>query len=168
MTLLVRELRDEDSQLITMTRDCNLAHIRPHLIRRGFPGGDVKVQIRDANGFLIDESDPVSIDSIGSLAFAHGYVKLDINTPLKNGETYEIRTVAFNGYSPTVDVLGICRDFDLRKVVAAYSPNDGFSSAFDLELWEKRMTDREVEFFDGFESAAEPDDGELQADILRR
>lgn len=162
MDLLFSELKNEAFQEITMLEDCNLVNIRPHILKFGNPAGSLKVQVKDSNGFLIEESNSVEISSISALTFAHGYVKFDIITPLKKDQVYRINVVAFNGYAFTMsDFAGLCKDFDLRKVEATYLPNIGFNSAYDIELWRKKMTDRQVEFFDGFTSSTQPLAGQV-------
>ena len=157
MDLIFRELQNEGFQKIKMLENCNLIYIRPHILKVGSPGGQLKLQVRDSFGFLIDESAPINISSIGTLANAHGYLRFDVTTPLRKGETYEIGVLAFNGYTYSAGAyVGLCRDFDLRKVKANFNPNDAFDSAFDFELWERKMSDRSAEFFDGFESALAP------------
>lgn len=164
MQLNYRELKDSAFQEIRATRSANIVNIRPHVIKHGAPAGSLKVQILDSNGFLIKESNAVAISSISTATYAHGYLKFDLNIPILKDQLYQIKLVAFNGYVfSDNNHIGFCRDFDLRKVTADYSPSVGFSSAFDIELWERKMTDRSVDFFDGFESSQAPTAGLVSA-----
>lgn len=157
MDLIYTDLDTEASQEITMINDCNLVYIRPHVIKHGSPGGSIKVQVLDENDYLIGESSSVTVASISTFDYAHGYVRLPIDVPLKAGSTYKINLVGHSGYTfSDANHVGFCRDFDLRKVRAAYTSNLGADSAYDIELWERKVSDRTVEFFDGFETASSP------------
>jgi len=167
MDLIFGELKNELFQTIKPNVDVNLAHIRPKIIKFGSPTGDLKIQIQDSDGFLIEESSVVDITTISVLNFAHGYLKFNTGVSLKKDLIYRINLVAFGTYVFNDDnFVGFCRDFDLRKVDADFVPSTGFKSAYDIELWERRMSDRVVEFFDGFTSNTQPQAGELSATSL--
>lgn len=149
MKLVIHELRTYVEQEYTIAADEHIdaVSMRPHLIRFDFPVGTARLQVRDSNKKLIAQSNAVAIsdmdldEPLGENYF-HGYIRFDINAPLKAGETYWIRLVA-TGYTFSESAyLGWCNDFDLRKVPALYTPNDGWSAALDLEIWGRKRSVR--------------------------
>jgi len=153
-------------QEIKMTADVNLKHIRPHIFKKNNPAGSLRIDIKDQGDHLIASSNVITIASISTFNFAHGYLKFDIATPLKKDLIYFIELVGI-GYTFTEsDHIGFCKDFDLRKVTPNYTPNAGLNSALDLELWGVNVGTRVVEFFDGFESNSSPTQGSITATSL--
>ena len=127
------------TQTFTPTKDMNLVAVRPHIYKHLSPTGTLKVQILDENGYLIDESESITISTISSANYFHGYVRFYIDTSLQSGRTYQMRLKADGGYTFSESAyVGICNDFDLRKVTAGYSPSDGYRAALDFELWERK------------------------------
>lgn len=164
MDLVYTELKNVASQKIKILRDANILFVRPHVFKKGNPAGSLRINIKDSNGFLIERSSVVTIASISTFNFAHGYLRFDLTTPLKKDFIYILELEGFSGYSfSETNHIGFCKDFDLRKVTADFSPNTGLNSALDLELWERVMGTRVVEFFDGFESNAAPTVGDVLA-----
>lgn len=150
-------------QEIKMLDDVNLKHIRPKIYKKGTPAGSLKLNIKDQDGHLISSSNTVLISAISDFNFAHGYLRFDITTPLKKDLIYQIELVGVGYAFSEEDHVGFCRDFDLKKVTANFSPSCGINSALDIELWGLNVGTRIVEFFDGFESNASPVEGELTA-----
>ena len=139
-------------QEIKLLADVNLRYIRPHIYKKNSPAGSLRLDIKDQDNHLIASSDVITIASISAFDFAHGYLRFDVLTPLKKDLIYFIELVGV-GYTFTENAhIGFCKDFDLRKVSANFSPNTGLDSALDLELWGVNVGTRVVEFFDGFES----------------
>lgn len=139
MRLLVDELYDSLYQQVTATKNFDLTAIRPHIYKHNSPSGNLKILLQDENGKLVASSNAVPIASIATLAFAHKYIRFDISHPIKGGLIYRIALEHLGGYAFSESAyIGWCRDFDLRKYEATYTPNTGYSSALDFEAWERR------------------------------
>lgn len=138
MKLIVDELVTYLEQKITTSGSpTQLGAIRPHLYKHNNPAGTLKIQLRDSSNVLLKESDAVTIQEITDVtnAFTHGYIRFLLKCGLLPNTDYYIRLVA-SGYSFSESAyIGWCKDFDLRKYEASYSPSVGIRSAFDYEAW---------------------------------
>lgn len=135
MDLILDELKTTLEQEITPTLNASVMHIRPHLYIENNPSGSVKVQVL-SEGVVIAESSEVSISSITSATYAHGYIRFDVDVFLKENVTYKLRLAPGTGYSFSGSAfVGWCKDFDLRKYATAYSASSGLRSAYDYEVW---------------------------------
>lgn len=147
MKLVVIELGNSLVQTVAVgSKSIQLYAIRPHLYRHNLPTGSLTVQVQDALGNVINLSDTISISSIGSGTYWHGYQRFLISTMLQKNTTYQIALVASGGYTFSESAyVGWCNDFDLRKVPANFTPNFGTNAALDMEFWEsKEFTRRAV------------------------
>lgn len=138
MKLVVAELVTELSQQIKSVGGVrNVRHIRPHLFRKGAPAGGLKLEVRDANGGLIATSNTVLNSAIGSLTYAHGYVKFDVTVQLASEQIYEVALVPTGGYSfAESDWIGWCNGYDLGKYPEITPTSGSFNKPLDLEIWE--------------------------------
>ena len=136
----------ELSQSITVSGgNILLKYIGIHLYKHGHPPGGIHVEVRDAFNKLISASPVITIASIdadlSSEDYYHGYTRFSVTTPLKQLTDYNIALVAGGSYvfsetaSGSTGYIGWCRDYDLKKVEADYTPDQGVNSPFDLELW---------------------------------
>lgn len=138
MKILVNELISERAQKVTATRDMSVAYVRPHLLKVGAPAGNLKLELRDANGRKIAESGSVSIASISTQNF-HGYVRFDVSWQFEEGQTYEIALVP-SGYSfLDSDYIGWVAEFENKKYDLGYTINGIEASPLDMELWESKQ-----------------------------
>lgn len=144
MILVVHELVTVLKQEINLLDKDLLVHaIRPHIYRHNSPTGSLHLEIWDENEKTIAQSSSVAIASIGTAAYFHGYVEFPFVEPLKAGSTYWVALKATGGYSFSESAyIGWCNDYDLRKVDADYTPNEGVSAALDMEFWVKKRTFR--------------------------
>jgi hypothetical protein len=137
--LLVHELSSKGlKQKISITENnLNVLSVRHHVYKHNNPNGSLKLLLLDENEKTISESESILIIDISNAAYFHGYVRFNCNWQLKKETDYFIKLVGV-GYSFSESAyIGVCNDFDLRKVDATYSPNDSFHAALDLELWAK-------------------------------
>lgn len=163
MRLIAHELLTELSQQFTATKNHDIVAVRPKLYLHNAPTGLVKIQRKDLNGGVIDESNSVDLSTISSLSYFHGYVRFDLISPVRAGDVFTLDLVPVSGYSFSQSAfVAWLADFDLRKYTATYDNPVGFRSPLDLEFWEKRGIGmvRELEFADGFESSSEPGFGD--------
>lgn len=146
-------------QPITCTRDGIIVHVRPHVLKFGTPVGNIKFQLFDSKGFLLNESAEIAAASVSATLYAHGNVKLDTDYPLKSGISYELGLAAGTGYvySPTNHIGLVRANPDFRKVPKTYTFG---RNEFVFELWERDPMSREIDFFDGFTSSQAPTSGE--------
>ena len=149
--LMLDELKTTLSQKVTATKLTVLGAIRPHLYIEGSPPGDLRVDIYDAaDTVLLQSSEQISIASIKTQAeitqnYFHGYVRFLIDWGIADLTEVTIRLVGLNGYVfGATDLIGWCKDFDLRRYQATYSPNTEFDSAFDVELWQNKDSLRKI------------------------
>lgn len=146
MKLIVHELKTSLYQQIKVKEDNLLLYaIRPHLYKHGNPAGTLKIQLQDSNSKVIANSETLNISAISAATYFHGYVRFLISSPLTNLVSYRAVLIPGGGYSFSESAyIGWCKDFDLRKVNALYSPNSGLNAALDLELWIRRSIDRGI------------------------
>lgn len=150
-TLLSQDLVTTLSQKLTATRNVIVTALRPHIYIQNNPPGDLRLSIYDAaDAVLLKSSEQISIASIKSQAeitenFFHGYIRFNIDWGVSIDTEVTFRLEGLNGYVNTeTDFIGWCKDFDLRKYNATYTPNDGFNSAFDLEVWGAEEVKRQL------------------------
>lgn len=141
--LLVDRLETTLTQKVTPTETVILGAIRPHIYIENSPTGSLRMDIYDsADSVLLKSSESFTIAQIKSnasitQAYFHGYVRFYINWGLVAGTTYSIRLVGHTGYTyDATNAIWWCKDFDLRKYSANYTPSAGFNSAFDVEFWD--------------------------------
>lgn len=141
--LLVDRLETYLTQKVTPSETVILGAIRPHLYIQNNPTGSLRIDIYDsADTTLLASSESFTIAQIKTnasitQAYFHGYVRFYLDWGLTAGTTYSIRLVGHTGYTyDTSNAIWWAKDFDLRKYAANYSPNDGFNSAFDMEIWD--------------------------------
>lgn len=142
--LIVDELDTTLFQKITATENVIVSAIRPHIYIEDTPPGSLRVDIYNAaNDTLLKSSEEITIASIKSQAgitetYFHGYIRFNIDWGMSEGTEYTIRLEGVSGYTfAASDFIGWCKDFDLRKYTASYQSNNGYSSAFDLEVWKQ-------------------------------
>lgn len=150
-TLVVDDLNTTLTQKVTPTETVIVAAFRPHILIHGNPSGCLRVDIYDSTDTtLLKSSEDLMISDIKTQAgitesYFHGYIRFNIDWGLVKDTEYSIRLEGLAGYSPTAsDYIGWCRDFDTRKYTATYSPNEGFNSAFDIEVWQQDDNVRSV------------------------
>lgn len=141
--LIVTRLDTNLVQKVTPTETVIVSAIRPHVYIQNNPPGSLRVDIYDATDTtLLKSSESITIASIKTQAsitqnYFHGYIRFYIDWGLALGTDYSIRLVGHTGYTATTtDAVWWAKDFDLRKYEADYTPNIGFKSAFDMEIWD--------------------------------
>jgi hypothetical protein len=142
--LVVHELVTTLKQEISLLDKDLLIHaIRPHIYRHNFPTGSLNLEVWDSNQRTIAVSSSVAIASIGTENYFHGYIEFPFVEPLKALSTYWVALKASGGYTFSESAyIGWCNDYDLRKVDADYTPNDGVNGALDMEFWVKKRAIR--------------------------
>lgn len=137
MKLIVYELDGVVFQEITpIGKNQMISAIRPHLYKHLAPTGNLKIQVQDTNGRVIQESNTVAISDISSANYFHGYVRFDINIGLMVNRTYRIALVPSGGYTFSESAyIGWCGGFDLGKYEEDYTVNSTFDYGLDMEIW---------------------------------
>lgn len=140
MKLIVFEVKSDGVyQEVSPNRNVIVEAIRPHLYVHGNPSGTVKVQIQDASGDLITESEALTIADISNATYFHGKVRFYIDAYLKKDETYRIAIVGASGYSFSESAyVGVCNSFDLSTYDASYAPSVGYQAPLAIEVWERK------------------------------
>ncbi len=140
-TLILSECMPTVFQEITMTKSMFVAHIVPRLFVYGSPAGTVKVQLQDANGRVIRESNTVTITDVKTLAYGNKYVRFDIAANLINEQIYRVAIVCGGGYSFSESAyVAVNLDWDKPKRPATYINNSGANAALDFDLYERVET----------------------------
>lgn len=139
MTLIVSECKPDAYQEIVPTKPIFVYAIRPHLYIHGSPAGTVKVQIQDANGYMVAESATQSIATLKTATYAHKYYRFEIASNLMQDTTYRIAVVCGGGYSFSESAyVGVCHDWDNTKSDLSYVASDSFNKPLDIEIWERK------------------------------
>lgn len=140
MRLLVHELNATPlSQVFTCPKTCNIAAVRPHLIRYGHPTGSLTITIEDAATDTVIASSTVQIGSIASADYFHGYVTFELGAGLREGSDYRVKLEGSGGYSFSESAyIGWCNGYDLGKYDPTYTPENSLHYPLDLELWERK------------------------------
>lgn len=139
--LIIRELKaDALYQQIVPTENLNLVHIRPHLLIYGSPSGTLQVQVRDSNDRIAGASNTISISTLKTQTYAHGYFRFDITQPLISGVTYRIALVGGGGYTfSETDYVGWASDWNDEKISTTYTQSGDVDSPLDFELWVRKI-----------------------------
>lgn len=140
MKFIMHELRAyEISQSVVPSKNCLVYAIRPHLYVKGTPAGSLKLQLLDSNGELIKESESVSISSINSASYFHGYVRFYIDFYMKRDVSYIVK-LSSTGYTYSDNAYaGWISDENLVKYELNYTPTKSIYNALDLEIWTKSV-----------------------------
>ena len=151
-TLMVDELYPgvQFEQEFKITRNTNLAHIRPHVYLHGtLVDGQLQVEILQGTTVLKTKTINFSlINAVKTETYAHGFLRVDfpsLQLNLDQGNTEQTYKVRFSMINHTLDLanfLGICRDWDLKiydtygsGVIGNQAPNDSVEPA-GLEFYE--------------------------------
>jgi hypothetical protein len=139
MKLIVHELEASGLvQELTATKTTNIYAVRPHIYRHNFPTGSLKMQILDTSDNLIGESAEVTIASIGSADFFHGYVRFLFSCGVTKDTSYKFKLVSTGGYSFNESAyIGWCNGYDLGKYDTTYTTSI-INTPLDLEVWERK------------------------------
>lgn len=141
-TLIVHELgqsADDPVQEITIKdTNVNLTNVRLDLYRHNSPAGSLVVRVKDQNDRQIAESNSVTITSIGSDSYFHGWVTFNVTAALRKEQSYRF-TLDSSGYSfSEAAYVGWNKQWDRPVSDISYSaPNADYSSALGLQLWEQ-------------------------------
>lgn len=131
-------------QLITPTRDVRAAYIRAHLFKHLAPAGSVYIQIQDANGRKIKDSNSVTITDITAQNYYHGYVRFALEFTFKAERTYYL-ALKSSGYSySAIAFIGWCNGFDLKKYGTSYTTPSivGVNAPLDFDVWEYKTVSK--------------------------
>ena len=137
-TLIVSECKPSVYQPIKADKNMHVFAIRPHLYIHGSPAGTIKVQVQDANGYVVAESATQVITSLKALAHAHYYIRFDVKASLIKNISYRLAVVCGGGYSFSESAyVGVCLDWDRTKINMAYTPANSYQTPLDFEIWER-------------------------------
>lgn len=135
MKLVVEELKTEVETRFEVTAITQAVAIRPHLYRHGNPAGSLYLEIHSENG-LIATSEQISISSIGTQNYFHGFVRFYISKQLKPGVEYTIKLKS-DGYTFSEgSYVGWVLDHDRT----GYSTDSTIPllAPFKFELWVRK------------------------------
>lgn len=148
-TLMVHEIYG--SALIQQFRTPNdglvreIAAIRPHLYIQGGPSGQILVRLQNTStvGVLAD-ADLVTVSSITSATYFHGYVTFDINATVQPNTVYQISVGASGATWTSASFVGWVTDHDKRKYSPNYTPATDAEYPLDFEIWERKVYRRGI------------------------
>lgn len=136
MKLAVFELLNSDSMTQKFTVgdspivvNCFRLHLYKHLA----PAGTLYVKLEDANGNLIKLSSAVTISSISSANYFHGFVKFDCPVSLMANTSYYLELTA-SGYSYSGSAF-----IGWVQAGALANHSDSYSgAALNFEIWAEK------------------------------
>lgn len=149
--LIVDEFTLDNNYIIQQSiligqRDVNIEYFAPCLYIHNNPPGDIRFAITDQNGIPLELTSFTSISALRPAEpfFNWGFIRVPISVSLKANTNYRCSVQLGNGYFfDEARYVGWVRsDPDKKKVECSYTPNDGLSSAYSLELWERREANR--------------------------
>lgn len=144
MNLLVCELNGACFQPVTTGSSViHVTAIRPHIYKHLAPAGSFYIQIQDANGKKIANSNSLTAANISASNYFHGYVRFDVSASLFPETQYRI-ALKSSGYSYSDSAyIGWCTDFDLRKyTLTGFQTGEGW--ALDMEIWQLKTIGKAV------------------------
>lgn len=137
MRILVHELNVATvRQKITPTENLLVYAMRPYLFRWLAPAGTVFLRVTDADGRKIKDSEAITISSIGTGNYWHGYQKFLIDVALKADESYYVKLMS-SGYTyGALAYVGWVSSHSLNNAFASsYSGANGQTAPLGLQLW---------------------------------
>lgn len=138
MKLLVVELKSELTQTIKPDRSEHIEAIRIHLYKHQEVTGNIYLELRDENNFLITQSELIPISSIESDGYFHGQVRFNINAHLKELTEYRL-VLCHSGYTFDESAyVGWCLDYDFNTYPKDYFVDSPLKSSFDYEIWSRK------------------------------
>lgn len=146
MYLMVNELNTFDlyQELTTPDRVVQVVHLRPHLYKHLAPAGSFYMQVQDTNGKKIKDSNALTAAEISSSNYFHGYIRFDISVTLRPETTYRFALMS-TGYTFSESAfIGWCNDWDYFRYTRDYTPAYDAQCPLDLEIWDKRLTEKRV------------------------
>ncbi len=144
MRLIVYELLTSRTQELTTDGIKQVYAVRPHLYRKASPAGTIKVQIKTMADVLVAESDAVSIASLGSGTYWHGYRRFVVSASLAANTEYKF-VVVTSGYTFGESAyVAWVSGLDLGNYATGYVVTDDFHSPLDLEVWTRKQVTKGV------------------------
>lgn len=137
MKLLMEDLDTSLTQKFKATKNGDIYAIRPHIYVAGNPAGSLYVSLLDVNQKTIATSAAVTIASITSAAYFHGYVRFLVSAQVKKDQYYYVKLHS-SGYTLGASFVALCKDFDLQKYDRATA--QAWESAYDIEFWGYKNT----------------------------
>lgn len=133
--VLKQEMEASSNQLIEA--------VRPHLYVHNTPSGSFTVTLENSDSQVFATSNTIAISTVSATNFFHGYIKFDFDAAVHVDDNFFVAITMSGGYTfAEANYVGWCKDFDLRKYTPDFTPNVGFSSALDLEIWGKQFRTR--------------------------
>lgn len=143
----VEELVATLTQSMTASKAQSIEAVRLHIYKHNSPAGSLIVKIKDSNGGVLATSNTVTISSISSAAFFHGYIRFDLNHSFLASDAFNLE-LSSSGYtfaeSAYIGWVKDMSDNDYRKYSTGYTPNIGFVSPLDCEFWERKKVTRGI------------------------
>jgi hypothetical protein len=116
--------------------------VRPHLYIALPQASSLTMQILNSGATVIATSETVTVASITTANYFHGYVRFYIDAILAAETNYTFRLQA-SGYTYSdSSFVGWCSDFDLRKYSLGFSPLIAAEDPLDMEIWEQKLITR--------------------------
>lgn len=123
-------------QLTTLDKPIYIYALRPYVFRWLSPAGTAYMEIQDSNGKLIRVSESITIASIGTGNYWHGYYRFLVSIALRAETTYYF-ALKTSGYTYASNAyLGWCNDFDKRNAFgSSYDGANGMTAPLGLQIW---------------------------------
>mgnify|MGYP000753317968 CR=1 FL=1 len=145
MLVVVHELNltEVKQKIIIGDRPLMIHAVCPYLFRWLAPAGTCYVQLQDENGKKIADSESLTISTIGTGNYWHGFQRFLLSASLKEGQTYYL-ALKTSGYTyGAIAYLGWANSYELRNAgSASYSPSTGLNAPLGLRLWHYSFTEK--------------------------
>lgn len=139
MTIVVHELNTEPvrMKIEVGSKPIMIYALRPYIYKHGSPSGSVYLQIQDALGNKIKDSESISISSLSVANYFHGFYKFLVTCGLSPNTEYciEMKTTGYTYASNAY--IGWCNSFAFKNSFeASYGPpSTGLSAPLALQIW---------------------------------
>jgi hypothetical protein len=147
-TLLVDVLEPGKNieQVIKISRNVNVAAIRPYIYKQGvLLSGTLQLDV--LKGVTVLATKTISYTDLNAnidAPYSHGYVKFEFESlplqvdPDNDTEEYILR-LSMSGYTPTTTVfVGACKDWDDSKYPTYGTGDSSFEQPYGFEIFEYR------------------------------
>lgn len=117
--------------------------VSAYVLRFGSPAGTVYLQLQDADGKKIADSESITITNIGSGNHWHGFYRFLMSVALKENTDYYL-TMKSSGYSYNAShYVGWCNAYEWKNAFpSTYSPATGKNAPLGMRLWGYSFTDK--------------------------
>ena len=122
-----------------------IAAFRPHLYVQGGPANQILLRVLNTSpSGILAGATSVTVSTITSATYFHGYVTFDINCTLMPNTVYTLSVGPSGGTWNSAAFVGWVTDHDTLKYSRNYTPANDAEYALDFEVWERKKYRRGI------------------------